>query len=111
MTPLQFAQLWRTEKEYLLSAFLDANSQSAAAVAAAGLGLSPDQLRGLRELLDLVLTDTMYTLILGLDGVASIGERQESYRLFSESGDQLTGEGRLEESAWEVFHGEPEDVA
>ena len=111
MTPLQFALLWRAEKEHLLSAFLDANSQSSVAAVASGLGFSPEQARGVQEMLGLALTDTMYTPLLGLDGAASIGGRQESYRLFSESGDQLSGEGSLEEAAWEVFHGGSGDSA
>jgi hypothetical protein len=110
MTSMEFALLWRAERDHLLSSFMDANSQSSAATVASGLGLSPDQARGVREVLELALTDTMYTLLLGLDGAASIGGRQESYRLFSEDGDQLSGAGTLEEAAWEVFHGGPGDA-
>ena len=76
-----------------------------------GLGISPEQARGVREILELALTDTMDSLLLGLDGAASIGGRQESYQLFSESGDQLSGAGRLEEAAWKVFQGESRDDA
>ena len=111
MTALQFAQPWRAEKDHLLSVFLDADSQTAVAASVAGLGLSADQARGLREVLDSALTATIYTMLLGLDACASIGGRQESYRLFSASGEQLSGDGRLEESAWEVFHGTPGDAS
>lgn len=110
MTPQEFVQLWCAEKESLLSAFLDADSSSAVSVGVAGLRLSPEQMEGLREVLGSVLTDTMYTLLLGLDGCASIGGRQESYQLRTATGEQLSGDGRLEESAWHVFYGSPEDV-
>ena len=105
MTSLEFALLWRAEREHLLAAFLDPDSQSSVTEIVSGLGLSPEQARGVREMLGQALTDTMYTLLLGLDGAASIGGRQESYRLFTEGGDQLSGAGRLEEAAWKVFHG------
>jgi hypothetical protein len=111
VTPLQFAQLWRAEKELLLSSFLEPDSGSQVAAAVTGLALSTDQVQGLRELLNVALTDTMYTLLLGLDGCASIGGEQQCYRVLAESGDELTGEGRLEQAAWEVFHGRSRGTA
>ena len=111
MTPLQFARLWLAEKDLLLSTFLDADSNAAVATSLRGLGLSPEQTRGLRPALDAALSDTMYKLLLGLDGAASIGGRQEVYRLFSEGGAQLSGDGELEAAAWEVFHGPTGDTA
>jgi len=109
MTPRDFAQLWFDEKAFLVSAFLDESSQSAAAVAVSQLGLSPEQIQGLKTVLDLAIADTMYTLLLGLDGCASIAGRQEIYRLCTSSGEQLTGHGALEEAAWQVFHGTPKE--
>jgi hypothetical protein len=105
MTSREFAQLWYDEKEALVSEFMNTDSQSAVAATVVGLGLSPGQLQGLKRLIDHALTDTMYTLLLGLDGCASIGGQQETYGLFSPSGDQLSGDGRLEGAAWEVFYG------
>lgn len=105
MTPIEFAKLWRDEKNRLLETFLDTGSCSAVAAAIGALGLSPAQLSSLRGALDSALTDTMYTLLLGLDGCASIGGRQETYALFAESGQRLSGNGELEAAAWEVFHG------
>jgi len=38
------------------------------------------------------LTDLLYTVLLGLDGCASIGGTQEAYNLKDEKGNQLNGE-------------------
>ena len=105
MTPIEFARLWHNEKDQLIAHFLDADSGAAVATEINALALSPGQAAGLRRVFDSALTDVMYTLLLGLDGCASIGGRQEIYSLFAESGEQLSGNGELEEAAWEVFHG------
>jgi hypothetical protein len=89
----------------LLATFLDADSGSAVATEIDRLRLSPAQAAGLHRALDLALADTMYTLLLGLDGCAAIGGRQETYALFAETGERLSGDGELEAAAWEVFHG------
>ena len=40
---------------------------------------------------------------MGLEGEAQIGERQESYKIEDENGNELTG-GEIESYAWEYFH-------
>jgi hypothetical protein len=52
---------------------------------------------------DGVLTDAFYTLLLGLDGSASIGGVQQCYDLRDESGDKITGDGELEAAAFTHF--------
>ena len=37
------------------------------------MDLSPEQTQLLREMLDVFTTDTLYTLLLGLDGSAALG--------------------------------------
>jgi len=101
---MEFAQLWRDQRDILLEMFMDAHSGSLVATQIRNLGLSPSQVIGMRQVLYDALTDTMYTLLLGLDGCACIGDRQEIYKVFSHSGDQLSGDGELEAAAYEVFH-------
>lgn len=50
-----------------------------------------------------VLRDAFYTTLLGLDGEAQIGERQETFKIEDENGNELTG-GEIESYAWEYFH-------
>ncbi|WP_181858425.1 hypothetical protein [Winogradskyella arenosi] len=47
------------------------------------------------------MTDVFYTILLGLDGCASIGGIQETYELKDENGNQLNGE--IEGYAYEYF--------
>jgi len=57
----------------------------------------------LKKLIDTLLTDTFYTILLGLDGEASIGKKQTSYRIYDEKGHELTTSGKIEEYAYEYF--------
>ena len=57
----------------------------------------------IRQILTGVLRDAFYTTLLGLDGEAQIGERQETYKIEDEAGNILTG-GEIEAFAWEYFH-------
>jgi hypothetical protein len=59
----------------------------------------------MREVLDAALTDTMYSLLLGLDGAASIGGDQQAYKIQDEDGNLLSTCGELEAAAHKVFHG------
>ena len=48
----------------------------------------------------------MYTILLALDGAASLGnEMQQMFGLTDEDGNNLT-EGKLEGHAYEYFHGQ-----
>ena len=102
MTPENFVALWKSEKASMLQMFTDQSGTTAAAQKIQAMQLTPDQLKKLGAVLDTVLTDAMYTLLLALDGEASIGGVQQIYELKSEDGTVLTGE--LEAEAWKQFH-------
>jgi hypothetical protein len=53
--------------------------------------------------LNSVLGDAFYKTLLGLDGEAQIGGRQENFRIEDENGEVLTG-GEIEVFAHEYFH-------
>ena len=105
MTPQEFAACVAREKEDLLATYFDPESGSAVASQISAMGLSAGQAKVLRMILDGTLTDAFYTLLLGLDGAASIGGVQSDYELRAEDGTLLTG-GELEGAAWEHFHGD-----
>ena len=55
--------------------------------------------------LDAALTDAFYTMLLALDGAASLGDNQQTYTLRDELGNVVSaGDGALEAAAWEAFH-------
>lgn len=69
------------------------------------MNLNSEQKRILEELVSTLLTDTMYTILLGLDGAASIGDGpQESYTIYNEKGCKISECGELEAAAFAYFY-------
>ena len=102
MNAEQFAENWNSEKKLLLQLFIDGNTLASKQISA--MELSPLQTEQLHLLLDTVLTDTMYTLLLGLDGAASIGGSQQTYQIRDEAGNLISDCGELEAAAYTQFH-------
>lgn len=68
------------------------------------LGIDSSETSTLYKILDGALTDALYTILLGLDGEASIGENdQQVYKLFDGEGNELTDSGEITGYAWEYF--------
>lgn len=105
MTPEEFVECFAREKKALMQLYFD-GPPTAVSAAIDRMNLGPEQRTVLREVLDGVLTDTLYTVLLGLDGEASIGGEQRSYVLTDDEGNLLTRDGAIEASAYERFHGE-----
>lgn len=83
MTATEFISNWLELRSELLKDFLEGNTEVASQLKS--LELSAEQTGILRQAVDGILRDTMYTLLLGLDGCASIGSSQQSYTLFDET--------------------------
>jgi hypothetical protein len=98
-----FAALWKAERQTLLDGFLGRGSHGSTHVSQLieGMNLDAGQKIQLAEVLESILTDTMYRLLLGLDGCASIGDVQAPYELHDENGALIQG---LEIAAYEEFH-------
>ena len=110
MTPEEFVQCFRREKDDLIATYFDSSSGSSVAAQLAGLDCSPEQISAIRGILDTVLTDTLYAVLLGLDGCASLGGVQQSYHIRDESGAVVcSGDGTVEGLAYSAFH-ESRDV-
>ena len=59
----------------------------------------------LKEVIDTLLTDIFYSVLLGLDGENSIGNTHQTYKIYDEEGNLISNCGELEASAYEYFHG------
>ncbi|SIT19418.1 hypothetical protein [Achromobacter sp. MFA1 R4] len=103
MDAKEFVGNWNALRGELLGTFMAADGGSAVAAKVRELGLSAAQLEGLRGVLDLALRDTMYALLLGLDGAGSIGDSQEQFTIAGEDGVVIED---IESEAWECFHGD-----
>jgi len=88
----------------MLGTYFSADRQSHVSLLIGALGLSKTQQNQLRQVLDAALTDAFYTMLLALDGEASLGGSQGELVLADASGNRLSGS--LEAPAWAHFHGE-----
>lgn len=104
MTPAEFVTHWRTEKDEMLRLFMGDVGATLVSQKISLMGLSDQQVVALREVLDTALTDAFYTLLLGLDGAASIGTAQHNYQVLDENGLVICGEGEVEAEAYAQFH-------
>lgn len=102
MNAAQFVGHWNDLKQEMLDAFMGAGATTLVAGQVEAMGLSAEQRNQLRAVLDGVLRDTMYTLLLGLDGAASIGRDQQKFTILDDGGNVV---GPIEEEAWKCFHG------
>jgi len=103
MTSKEFVRNFYLEKANLLNlCFEDSNAYDVAKLIS-NLQLDPQKEEILKQILDGVLRDAFYSILLGLDGAAQIGETQETYKIEDEGGNELTG-GEIESHAWEYFH-------
>ena len=103
MTPKEFVQLFHKEKSDLLNIYFSNLKNTEVGLDIESLNLTEDQINIMKGIIDKVLTDTMYTILLGIEGEASIGGIQQKYKLYDENGDNLTGYGEIEEYAYEYF--------
>src|SRR6476620_7701319 len=103
MTSVEFVACVAKEKEALLASYLSSESDAAVAKDIEGLRLAHPQKEKMKKILDGALTDAFYTMLLALDGAASLGGQQRAFELRDDEGTVLTGD--LEGPAWEQFHG------
>jgi hypothetical protein len=107
MTPEEFVQCFRREKQQLLETYFDSSSKSAVGQRLSALGLTVEQMSGVRDVLDMALTDVYYSALLGLDGSGSLGGVQQSYTVCDEHGAEVcNGDGTVEALAYDYFHGD-----
>ena len=101
MTPEEFVQEFRELKEYIQNGYFSHGTKISRIERLVEAGLNPKQIELVKAIVSEALTDSLYTVLLGLDGCASIGHNQVLYNLQDEEGNQITGE--IESYAWEQF--------
>ena len=103
MTPEEFVKNFYLERKLLVDLYLNSDKKTDVTKLILDLQLDEHKTEKLRQILNGVLRDAFYTTLLGLDGEAQIGERQETYKIEDENGIELSG-GEIESYAWEYFH-------
>jgi hypothetical protein len=108
MTTEEFVQGFYREKQALLAFYLQRLAPLAEGAESQGIQLRDGQQLPVQELLDNVLTNTFYSLLLGLEGSASIGGTQTRYEVRDPMGSLLT-DGDLGGYAWQYFQNDGEE--
>ena len=103
MTAKEFVKAFYQERQSLVGTYLNADSKSDVSELIQSLNLDDKGTERIRQILNSALRDTFYTILLGLDGEANIGDKQILYKLFDEENNELTG-GEIESFAYEYFH-------
>ena len=107
MTSDEFAKNFYLEKLNILKSYFEEQPQYPSAVNAKikEMVLSNTQQEQLKEVIDTLLTDVFYSVLLGLDGENSIGNTQQTYKIYDEVGYLISNCGELEASDYQYFHG------
>ncbi|THD02724.1 hypothetical protein B1810_12410 [Panacagrimonas perspica] len=103
MEAREFVSRWRKHKDRLLTSFTDPDSTLRVAERIRALNLTDEQRDELCVVIDGVLVDTFYSLLLGLDGSGQIGGTQEMYEIRGEDGELISSCGQIEAVAGEFF--------
>lgn len=106
MTSDEFAKNFYLEKlKFLKSCFEEhPKHPNAVNVKIKEMALDSTQQEQLKIVIDTLLIDVFYTILLGLDGESSIGNTQQTYKIFDEDSNLISNCGELEASAYEYFH-------
>jgi len=102
MIPEDFVKGFYVERKKLLEYYFNPKMKTEAGTRISGLNLNKQDLEKLKQLLHTCIGDAFYTILLGLDGAATIGDTQQQYQIFDENNNELTG-GEIEGCAWEYF--------
>ena len=106
MTSDEFAKNFYIEKLNFLKSCFEEHPKHPSAVNAKikEMALSNSQQEQLKDVIDNLLTDVFYSVLLGLDGEHSIGNTQHTYKIYDEEGNLISHCGELKTSAYEYFH-------
>ena len=102
----EFARNFYLERKELIKTSFDFDSERKTYVSTKiqELNLNEEQTEKIKHIISTLLTDTFYTILLGLDGSACIGEYQRNYKIYDENDDLISDCGELEAEAYEYFH-------
>lgn len=108
MTAEEFVRNFYLEKRELMKSSFDFESdisiRSYVSTKIQELNLDEEQLEKFKHIISVLLTDTFYTILLGLDGSACIGECQRGYKIYDENDNLISECGEIEAEAHRYFH-------
>jgi hypothetical protein len=106
MNARTFVNCWKKERDTALDLYTSGKEVTAVSELIKEMQLTPAQSEKMGAVLDTVLTDAYYSLLIGLSGGGSIGGIQQSYKILDEDGNTIDEDDEIESEAWEAFHEE-----
>ncbi len=106
MKAKDFVKLFYIEKKEMIKQYFYSHDKTEVKLKLESLGLTTEQMKRMEGIIDTVLTDAMYTILLGLDGEASIGNVQQTYKIYDENGSKISECGEIEQHAYKFFQEE-----
>ena len=106
MTAEEFVKNCYKEKENMQKIYFDKDKETYVGEQIKNIiskGVSTDEVK---ELIDSVMNESFYTMLLGLDGETSLGDVQMQYKLFDENNNLIKG---IESTAYDIFMSEEEE--
>ena len=105
MTAQEFVRNFYKERNRILNDSFDFEKElkSYATTKIQDLKLNEEDTEKFRHIISALLTDTFYRILLGLDGSASIGDRQETYKITEGDNVVISECGDIEGEAYETF--------
>jgi len=106
MTAEEFVKNFYLQKLNILNSSFDTQSEYRTLVSTKIEELNLDEIETekLKKIISYLLDDTLYTILLGLDGSASIGNLQETFNIYDEENNLISECGDLESNAYEYFN-------
>ncbi len=104
MNSIEFVQIWKKHAESLYKDYTDENGNTEVSGLLRKLNLNSDEMRNVKKIIEVILVDTHYSFLLGLDGCTNIGGVQQDYGVFDEDEKLVFESGELEGEAYEQFH-------
>lgn len=101
MNAQEFVACWKSEKDEHLRNLLRLDSFLGKQLHE--LNLTVEQHDKLAGIVNGLLTDVFYTLLLGLDGSCQIGGIQETFKIYDEAGNLISDFGEIQVEAFEQF--------
>jgi hypothetical protein len=105
MTAEEFVKNFYKERKRIINDSFDFDKELKSYVTTRiqDLKLNEEDSEKFRHIISALLTDTFYGILLGLDGSANIGERQETYKITAEDNIVISERGDIEAEAYETF--------
>ena len=91
MTAEEFVKEFYKERKTLIDVYFQKKTITRVTSLISSLNLNPVQETQLKKILYQSFGDLIYTILLGLDGEATIGTKQQLYKILDEEGNELTG--------------------